>query len=110
MSERMIKPIRFSREEWEMICRKAEEAELKPSAYVRWTALHGQVKVYNTDLVNDMLVQFNSIGILINQIAKVVNMTGSVFKKDIEDIQQQMKNLTVVIDSYLKQFETEDII
>ena len=111
MSNRiMSKHIRFSPDEWEKVCKKAQEAEMKPCTLVRWMVLHGEVKVYDTELVNNLLVQVNSVGININQIAKVVNSTGEVFRKDIEDIQKQMDDLTAVVENYLKKYDVENIL
>jgi len=110
MSNRVIKSIRFSPDEWTAVCKKAAEAEMKPCTLVRWMVLHGEVKIYDTELVNNLLVQVNSVGININQIAKVVNSTGEVFRKDIEDIQKQMDDLTAVVENYLKKYDVENIL
>ncbi|MCR5166728.1 MAG: plasmid mobilization relaxosome protein MobC, partial [Oscillospiraceae bacterium] len=83
---------------------------MKPCSLVRWMVLHGEVKIYDTEIVNDLLIQFNSIGRLLNQIAKVVNTSGSVFQKDMEDVLSLMKRFRGVFKNYLKQYDPEDII
>ena len=110
MSSRISRHIRFSDEEWQRVCEKADASGMKPCSLVRWMVLHGDVKIYDTEIVADLLIQFNSIGRLLNQIAKVVNTSGTVFQKDMEDVRSLMERLRRVFGNYLKQFDPEEII
>ena len=111
MEKRSIaKLVKYNTEEWEIVCRKAAECEMKAATYIRNVSVHGEVKKFDNRVANGLLLSFNSIGRLINQVAKVVNTSGSVYKNDIEAIQEQMAQMRIVIKSYLAQFDPEDIL
>ena len=111
MEKRSIaKLVKYNTEEWEIVCRKAAECEMKTATYIRNVTVHGEVKKFDNRVANGLLLSFNSIGRLINQVAKVANSTGSIYEKDIEAMQEQMKQLRIVIKAYLSQFDPENIL
>ena len=106
----LVKMIRFNNEEWEIVCRKAAEAGMKNSTYLRWIDVHGEIKKFDNRQVNNMLLSFNSMGRLVNQIAKVANSSGSIYKSDVESLQEQFRRLSAVMKNYLSQFYPDDIL
>ena len=104
------KKVYYSADEWKVICEKAAESGMRTGVYIRWVSLHGEVKKFDNVLVNKLLVEFNRIGRLVNQVARVANESGSVYRNDIETMQVQMERLSAVFKNYLAQFDPEEII
>lgn len=102
--------IRFSPNEWETIKRKAAASYMKIGTYIRRISVQGAIKVYDLKDANDVRKAFNRIGVNIDQIAKVANSTGSVYQKDIEDLQTEMKQLKKVVENWLSPLESEDFV
>ena len=102
MSKRTItKLIKFSPEEWEQVCKRAEKCNKRTGTYIREIAVQGTIKNYRLDRLNDLAMSFNRIGKELNQIAKVANSTQSVYAKDIEDMQKSFKCFSNVMENYL---------
>ena len=93
--------IGFSKEEWEIVCRKAKAARLRNGTYVRRMAVKGEIKYYELKELVTLKRAFLSIGNNLNQIAKVANESGSVYQKDIEELQEEFKYFKKVIKNYL---------
>ena len=93
--------IGFSKEEWEIVCRKAKAARLRNGTYVRRMAVKGEIKYYELKELVTLKRAFLSIGNNLNQIAKVANESGSVYQKDIEDWQEKFKYFRTAMQSYL---------
>ena len=55
------------------------------AAYLRKIAIDGYMQVDHTD-IKAMTAEIQKIGVNVNQIAKCVNSTGSVYQEDIEEI------------------------
>ncbi len=69
--------------------------------------MQGSVKVFSLKELNDVYKAMNKIGVNLNQIATVVNSTGNVYQKDIEDILTEMKQLRIIVDDWLSPLEAE---
>lgn len=93
--------IGFSEEEWETVCKKAKAAKMRNGTYVRTMAVKGEIKYYDLKELVSLKRSFNSIGNNLNQIATVVNSSGSVYQKDIEDLQKEFRYFRDVMKSYL---------
>ena len=91
--------IGFSKEEWEIVCRKAKAARLRNGTYIRRMSVKGEIKYYELKELVTLKRAFLSIGN--NQIAKVANESGSVYQKDIEDLQEEFKYFRTAMQSYL---------
>ena len=102
MSKRtMTKLIKFSPEEWEQVCKRAEKCGKRTGTFIRDIAVQGTIKIFDTKPINSFLISFNRIGNEINQIAKVANSTQSIYAKDIEDMQKSFKRFSNVMENYL---------
>ena len=93
--------IGFSKGEWETVCKKAKAAGMRNGTYVRVMAVNGEIKYYDLKELGAMKRSFLSIGNNLNQIAAVANASGSVYKKDIEDLQEEFKYFRSVMKNYL---------
>ena len=60
-------------------------------AYLRKMAIDGLIIYTDTTNIKEMNKELHSIGVNINQIAKRVNETGSIYEEDIKEIQEKVK-------------------
>ena len=80
---------------------------LRTGTYIRTIAVQGVVKVFPLKELNDVHRALNRIGVNLNQIATVVNSTGSVYQKDMEDVLAEMKQLRIIVEDWLEPLEPE---
>lgn len=81
-------------EEKEFILKKMEVCKINNiSAYLRKVAIDGKIEVNDYSWVRELNYNLNKIGVNINQIAKRVNETGSVYKSDMNDICNKMNEI-----------------
>lgn len=99
--ETIRKEVGFSKEEWEIVCKKAKSARLRTGTYIRRMSVKGEIKYYELKELVTLKRAFLSIGNNVNQIAEVVNSSGSVYQKDIEDLQKEFKYFRSVMKNYL---------
>ena len=81
-------------EEKEFILKKMEVCKINNmSAYLRKVSIDGKIEVNDYSWVRELNYNLNKIGVNINQIAKRVNETGSVYKSDMNDICNKMNEI-----------------
>ena len=97
--------IYFSPKEWEVVCKKAVALNLRNGTYIRTMAVQGEIKEYDLKELQNLLNAFRRIGTNVNQIAAVVNTSGAVHQKDIEDMQEQFKYFNNVMKNYLRELK-----
>ena len=61
--------------------------------YLRKVAIDGKIEINDYSWVRELNYNLNKIGVNINQIAKRVNETGSVYKSDMNDICNKMNEI-----------------
>ena len=93
--------IYFPPEQWNIVCRKAKAAKMRNGTYIRRMAVKGEVKIYELKELSALKRAFLSIGNNVNQIAEVANFSGSVYQKDIEDLQKEFGYFRSVMKNYL---------
>ena len=103
------KEVGFSKEDWKTVCKKARAANLRTGTYIRRMAVNGQIKYYDLNEFVLMRKAFFSIGTNINQIARNVNMTGSVYQQDIEDMRTEFEHFRNVMNNYLVKISPRSI-
>lgn len=62
-------------------------------AYLRKMAIDGLIIYTDTTDIKEMNKELHSIGVNINQIAKRVNETSSIYDEDIKEIQARLKEI-----------------
>ena len=107
--DRIKKLIGFSPDEWSVVCQKSKAAKLQTGTYIRRMAVNGQIKYYDLNEFVLMRKAFFSIGTNINQIARNVNMTGSVYQQDIEDMRTEFEHFRNVMNNYLVKISPRSI-
>jgi phosphatidylinositol kinase/protein kinase (PI-3 family) len=69
------------------------------------TVANCRIYVIDTKPLLILANEVNKIGVNINQIAKVVNTTGSIYKNEIEDLQEKISNIENTLSDLLKKFD-----
>ncbi len=95
-------------EEKEFILKKMERCKIKNlSAYLRKVAIDGKIEIHDYSWVRELNYNLNKIGVNINQIAKRVNETGSVYKSDMNDICNKMNEIRDVQNMILSKINSK---
>lgn len=85
---------RVTEEEKQLIEQKmAQLPTWQIGAYLRKMAIDGLIIYTDTTNIKEMNKELHSIGVNINQIAKRVNETGSIYEEDIKEIQERLNKI-----------------
>ena len=83
-----------TQEEWDFIRRKMAQAGMANSGdYLRQMAMKGYVIEVDFSAVKELAKEVGGIGRNINQIAKRVNSTDTLYKEDLAEIQAYMEKI-----------------
>ena len=94
-------------EEKEFILKKMEVCKINNmSAYLRKVAIDGKIEINDYSWGRELNYNLNKIGVNINQIAKRVNETGSVYKSDMNDINNKMDDIYDIKNEILSQINS----
>ena len=89
-------------EEKAFILKKMERCKIKNlSAYLRKVAIDGKIEIHDYSWVRELNYNLNKIDVNINQIAKRINETNSVYQADMEDIQRKVNEIWLLQKSIL---------
>jgi putative mobilization protein len=81
-------------EEKKFIFDKMKAAGIKNlSAYMRKISIDGKIEIHDMSGIKEMNYNLRKIGLNINQIAKRINETNTVFREDIRDIQNKQEEI-----------------
>lgn len=81
-------------EERNLIEDKMKESEIKNmGAYLRKMAIDGHIFILDNMPLKEMNSMMTRFGSNMNQIAKRVNSTNAIYKEDMEEIKEMMKEL-----------------
>ena len=87
------KEVDFSREEWAEVERRAAACHTKTGTYIRYIAVHGEMKVYDMEKIVPLLNGMRIISNNINQIAKKANETNNIYAGDVEKLKEYIQDL-----------------
>lgn len=83
-----------SEEEKSFIFEKMKAAKIKNlSAYLRKVAIDGKIEIHDYSELKNLNYNIHKIGVNINQIAKRINETSSVYQSDIKNIQGKVNEI-----------------
>ncbi len=108
MRDKSIK-IRVTENELARIKKRAAVSKLNISEYIRKCAIDGKIILYEAKNLYGLKTELKAIGKNINQIAVVINSTGSVYAKDIEDLKSKVQNMDIALRNYLKPLESREL-
>lgn len=93
--------IRITENELARIRERAAASGMNISGYIRKCAVDGKIILYETKNLFGLKTTLKAIGKNVNQIAVVVNSTGSVYANDIEDLKNNMRSVEHMLNEYL---------
>ena len=83
-----------SEEEKAFIFKKMKIAKIKNlSAYLRKAAIDEKIEIHDYSELKEINYNLRKIGVNINQIAKRINETNSIYQSDMEDIQRKVNEV-----------------
>ena len=81
-------------EEKSFILEKMKVAKIKNlSAYLRKAAIDEKIEIHDYSELKEINYNLRKIGVNINQIAKRINETNSIYQSDMEDIQRKVNEV-----------------
>lgn len=97
----------FDDEELPFIEKKMKVANIKnKSDYIRQMCLYGKVFSYDSTNFQKCLTELQAIGRNLNQMTKIANQTGSIYKQDIEDIKFAFSVYTRLMEGVFKDIKS----
>ena len=73
--------------------RMAQAGVMNMAAYLRKMAIDGYIIYTDTTDIKKMNKELHAIGLNINQIAKRVNSTSSVYREDIDELRERLQEI-----------------
>lgn len=104
------KTVGFSKEEWEVVCKKAETANMKVGRYLRKAAVQSEVKVFDMREIIYLKQSLRKVATNLNQIAATVNSTGAVYQKDIDDMKEEFDYFSRVLANIIELYLPDKIL
>lgn len=101
--------IRVSEKELARIKERAAVSGMTVSGYIRKCAVDGKIILYETKNLFGLKTSLKAIGKNVNQIAAVINSTGSVYAKDIEDLKSNIQSVERTMNEYLTPLASRDL-
>ena len=95
------KEIDFDIKDWEKIERRAEACNTTTSKYLREVILNANPTFYDTKGVAPLLNGMRIISSNVNQIAKKVNETHSIYTADVEKLREEMTSLRRMLNTFV---------
>lgn len=108
--DRIMKLIGYLPKEWAIISDRSKKLGMRTGTYIRTISVQGSIKVFNLKELTDVYKAMNRIGVNINQISTVANSTKSIYQKDIEDLQEEIKQLRLVVEDWLSPLQSEELL
>ena len=97
----------FDDEELALIKKKMDKANIKnKSDYIRQMCLYGKIFSYDSTNFQKCLTELQAIGRNLNQMTKIANQTGSIYKQDIEDIKFAFSVYTRLMEGVFKDIKS----
>ena len=97
----------FDDEELALIKKKMDKANIKnKSDYIRQMCLYGKIFSYDSTNFQKCLTKLQAIGRNLNQMTKIANQTGSIYKQDIEDIKFAFSVYTRLMEGVFKDIKS----
>lgn len=77
---------RCTPDEAEIIEKRASESKLSKQGYILDMCLNGEIVINDLSAIKSLSYELNKIGGNINQLTHIANISGTVYKDDIEEI------------------------
>lgn len=101
--------IRVTADEMSVIKKKAENAGMNVSKFIRTLTLNGKIILYDTENIYRFNQLMRSVGTNINQIAAVANSEKSVYKNDIDSLRREVEKISAEFKSCISPLKSAEI-
>jgi hypothetical protein len=95
------KEIYFTDEDWAAIDKRAKDANMNTTKFIRSIAVNGEFTYIDFKDAHEIQFELHKVGVNINQIAKKVNETNHVYKVDIEMIKKGYDDICRMLNQFL---------
>jgi hypothetical protein len=104
--------LKFTEEEFNFITKKKETAKVQNyTDFIMKIATQSQLVIIDTKPLLEVAYEVNKIGVNVNQMAKVANTSGSIYKGEFENLKNRIDELEGIIqkcfDTFVKTKEGE---
>ena len=101
--------IRVTADEMSVIKKRAKNAGMNVSKFIRTLALNGKIILYDTENIYRFNQLMRSVGTNINQIAAVANSEKSVYKNDIDSLRREVEKISAEFKSCISPLKSAEI-
>lgn len=91
----------FDEDDFKVVKGNAGKAKLDISKFIRKMTLEGEVAVYDFKSAHELVYEINKIGVNVNQLARKANEIHSIYKSDIDKLQQEYEDLCHMLNQFL---------
>ena len=102
MSRNIVRHLRFSKSEYEAICRKAEYLKIPEGRFIRRIAVQGNLKRYNLYELRKITRAFNYCDNSLEQIRKIAETEKSEYLPEIKNLQNRFLNISKTFEKKIK--------
>lgn len=90
--------LKFTEEEFNFITKKKETAKVQNyTDFIMKIATQSQLVIIDTKPLLEVAYEVNKIGVNVNQMAKVANTSGSIYKSEFENLKRSIDDLEEIV-------------
>ena len=104
------KIIKFSENEWQAVCKRAEFLNLRTGTYIRRIAVREVLKVFDMKKLNRVLMSFYRVDNLIEQILRVAMREHSQYTEEIQKLSKEVNSCEEPLKKYLSELKPERLL
>lgn len=102
MSRNIMRHLRFSKSEYESICKKAAYLKIPESRFIRKIAVQGNLKRYDLCELREITRAFYCCGDSLKQIRKIAEIEKSEYLPEIKKLQDRFLNISKSFEKEIK--------
>lgn len=102
MSRNIVRHLRFSKSEYEAICRKAEYLKIPEGRFIRKIAVQGNMKRYDLYELRKITRAFYYCGNSLEQIRKIAETEHSEYLPEIKNLQDRFMHISKAFEKEIK--------
>ncbi len=104
------KIIKFNNDEWQAVCKRAKFLNLRTGTYIRRIAVQEIIKKYDMKKFNHVLMSFNRIGNLLEQILRVSKIERMPYTSEIQKFIDVYNGYEKIFYKYLSELKPERLL
>ena len=106
-TNRKYKNLSFTFDEWQKIEKYSAECKMKTATYIKQMALNVKVISINMREYHEVISEINRIGNNINQIARVVNVSGHATSDELRQLERFREELCHISSVFLSEIRSQ---